>query len=118
MKIQDYNKCNECKGTGELSVMESVYPGTPDSHIMAPIGSEKCLDCNGTGIEPNEQIILERIFDNRSEEDEKKLQEYLVNEVREIGGRGINKDNCEDMFENWLSSLDLEEVVNILTENG
>ena len=114
MNLKEQSKCLECNGTGELSVMESVYPGTPDAGIMAPIGSETCDNCHGTGIEPDEQIILERIYDNLSDEDEVKLQEYLVNEVREIGGRGINKDNCEDMFEVWLSSLDLEELTKIL----
>lgn len=114
MKIQDYNKCNECNGTGELTTMESVYPGTPDSHIMAPIGSEKCDNCCGTGVEPDEDIIKERIFDTLTPEDEKKLQEYLVNEVREIGGRGITKDNCEDLFDYWLGTVELDLIRKIL----
>ena len=32
--------CSVCGGTGEVEVMERVYPGEP--HI-APIGSQKCM---------------------------------------------------------------------------
>lgn len=31
--------CAECGGTGEVSVMEAVYPGEPH---MADIGTQKC----------------------------------------------------------------------------
>ncbi len=36
---------------------------------------------------------------------EKFLQDYFI-EINEYGGIPITKDNCEDLFENWLSSLD------------
>jgi len=35
--------CETCGGTGEVSCMEAVYPGEPH---MAPIGTERCPDCN------------------------------------------------------------------------
>lgn len=40
-------KCQTCGGTGEVDTMEQVYPGEPH---MAPIGTGKCPDCDGTGI--------------------------------------------------------------------
>lgn len=39
-------ECEECGGTGEVTVMEIVYPNEPH---MAPIGSEVCEVCGGTG---------------------------------------------------------------------
>lgn len=42
--------------------------------------------------------------------EEESLQDYLVNEVREIGGRGITKDNYENMFENWIADLSWIEI--------
>ena len=110
MNLKEQSKCLECNGKGELDVMERVYPNEPH---MAPIGSETCDNCHGTGIEPDEQIILERIYDNLSDEDERKLQEEF-NKSDEFGGRAITKDNCEGLFEMWLEDLDLEEVTKIL----
>lgn len=40
---EEEDVCEFCDGTGEVTTMESVYPGTPDSHIQAPIGTEKCI---------------------------------------------------------------------------
>lgn len=60
------------------------------------------------------EIVKGKILDYLSKEDEKKLQDYFVNEVREVYGRGITKDNCDDLFENWLCQLDLEELQNII----
>lgn len=45
-KAIEEEKCEECGGTGEVSVMERVYPNEPH---MAPIGSEVCEVCGGTG---------------------------------------------------------------------
>lgn len=42
-KEEDY-VCQTCGGTGEVTTMESVYPGEPH---MAPIGSAPCPDCRG-----------------------------------------------------------------------
>jgi len=46
--------------------------------------------------------------------EENSLQDYLVNEVREIGGIPITKDNYEDMFEVWLESLSKSEIDEIV----
>jgi hypothetical protein len=102
-----HNQCLECKGRGELDVMENVS-GTSE---QAPTGSCSCDNCEGTGIENNEQIIIERMIDD--EEIIKKLEEYFVDEG-EYRGRGITKDNCEDLFDIWLQDLDLDDIINII----
>ena len=43
----------------------------------------------------------EDFFNKLSAKDEKKLQDHFIEE-REYGGIPIMKDNCEDLFENWL----------------
>lgn len=112
-QIVKYKRCEECGGVGEVNIMESVYPGEPH---MAPIGSEKCFNCNGSGKEPNEDIIIERIVENLDIDQENKLQEYFVG-LGEVGGIPIIKDNCEDMFENWLGSVSLEVLEKVLYGN-
>ncbi len=110
MNLKEEMKCLVCKGTGELTTMESVYNGS-DSHLQAPVGSVACDNCGGMGLEPDEQIVLERIVENLSTEDEEKLQIYFMEDNGELG---INKDNCEDLFEGWLENMDLEEIIKIL----
>lgn len=36
--------CETCGGTGEVSTMENAHSGEPQT--AAPIGSERCPDCN------------------------------------------------------------------------
>ncbi len=62
---------------------------------------------------PEEDLELERILNSLSPEQEEALQATFT-DLREIGGMPICKDNCEDLFENWLSSLSLQEVKSIL----
>jgi hypothetical protein len=38
--------------------------------------------------------------------------------LREIGGHAITKDNCEDMFDSWLQSLDVQELIDWGSEYG
>lgn len=60
-----------------------------------------------------EQYLKEECLTNMSVETEKKLQDYFIN-TRELGGIPISKDNCEDLFENWLQALTLKEINDIL----
>lgn len=42
------------------------------------------------------------------------FEEYLQEEFykeREFGGVGITKDNCEDLFVDWLCDLDPQEFI-------
>ena len=78
MNLQEIKKCSSCLGNGEVSVMEKVYPGEP--HV-APIGVEKCEECNGTGIETDEETLIDRVFDSITPDEEKKLVEYLIEDV-------------------------------------
>ena len=41
------------------------------------------------------------------------VQDYFVNEEREVDGVPIIKDNFEDMFEGWITNLDVEEWFNL-----
>jgi len=61
-----------------------------------------------------ENLRLE-CLDSLTDEQEKKLQEYF-NNLREWGGLPITKDNCEDLFEQFLEGISLEELNNILYE--
>lgn len=108
-ELKKAKKCEDCNGVGAVSTMESVYPGTPDAGIQAPIGSETCENCAGTGEEQDEEIVKERIVDNLSAEQEKKLQD----EFSKIE-TGVLDDDLPDAFESWLVDLSLEEITNIL----
>lgn len=113
-QIDKYKRCEECGGVGEVNTMESVYSGA-DSHIKAPVGSEECVNCEGTGFEPDADIVKERIVENLDVDQENKLQEYFVG-LSEYGGIPIIKDNCEDLFENWLESVPLKTLIKVLYE--
>lgn len=42
--------------------------------------------------------------------------EDKFSEFDEIGGMPIIEDNCEDMFENWSSGLDVQELIEYADE--
>ena len=46
------------------------------------------------------------------------LEEYFMNEVREYNGRGIIKDEAEDMFSCWLEDLDKQELIDLAEQWG
>lgn len=57
---------------------------------------------------------MDLFWENMTPESEQKLQDYFINEVQELGGMGITKDNCEDLFQMWCEGLDLEDITKIL----
>lgn len=111
MEINEAKKCKECKGIGSFS---TDYIDA-DHNVQRGAGDDvTCENCAGTGREPDEEIVQERIIENLSTEQEEVLQAKFMEE-REIGGIPIIKDNYEDLFENWLGSLSLstlEEYLN------
>jgi len=113
MELKKAKLCEECNGVGEVSVMETVWAGEPH---MAPVGSEKCANCLGSGEEIDEEIVVERIIENLDIDQENKLQEYFVS-LKEYGGIPIIKDNCEDLFDNWLGSVSLKILEKVLYGN-
>jgi len=108
MNIEESQKCSDCNGIGEVSTMESVYPGTPDSHIQAPVGSETCNNCNGTGLEEDNELVKSRIVDNLTQEQETKLKEE---HSKSYTG---TDDDMPNKFEEWLVELSLDELLKIL----
>lgn len=64
--------------------------------------------------EANREFYLAKFWDNITPEQEEKLQKYFNEEVRELGGVGITKDNCEDLYENWSAGLSLSKINKIL----
>lgn len=47
------------------------------------------------------------------------MEQFLedkFSEFDEIGGMPIIEDNCEDMFENWSSGLDVQELIEYADE--
>ena len=51
----------------------------------------------------------------------KAFDEYLEDrfmELGEVGGVPITKDNCEDMLSDWLSQLDVGELIDFADEYG
>lgn len=107
MDIQEAKKCSECKGNGEVATMESVYGGS-DSHIQAPVGSERCWNCNGTGEEPYEEIVAERIIEGLTPEQERKLQDE---HGKTYAG---TDDDMPEAFEKWLTGRTLQDLEKIL----
>ena len=103
----------ECNGPGELSTAESVYHGGTDSPIQTPTGVGARYDCNGAGLEQEEEIVRERILEMLGEAEEKKLKDYFITQ-REFRGIPIAKNNVEDLFELWLGQLELLEVLEII----
>lgn len=111
-QIAKYKRCEECNGCGggHADYMNS------DHNLERGTGEwEDCENCQGEGIEPDEDIIIERIIENLDIDQENKLQEYFIN-LKEFGGVAIIKDNCEDMFENWLGSVSLKTLEKVLYE--
>ena len=45
------------------------------------------------------------------------LQDYFIG-LREFGGIPIVKDNCEDLFENWLENKDIQEIIDLAEKWG
>lgn len=107
--IELAKRCEFCNGIGEVTTMESVYPGGPDAHIQAPIGTEICDNCNGTGLEEDDEIVKERIIDNLTEEQENKLKEDYSKSYT-----GLD-DDMSDKFEAWLFELTLEDLLKIIS---
>ena len=107
--IEQAKKCQFCNGIGEVTTMESVYPGGPDAHIQAPIGTETCDNCNGTGLEEDNDIVKERIIDNLTQEQEDKLK---VDHSKSYTG---SDDDMPDKFEAWLVELSLEDLLKIIS---
>lgn len=44
--------------------------------------------------------------------------EEKFDELGEIGGMPITKDNCEDMLDSWFQQLDVQELINYGEEYG
>jgi len=105
LRNKKHFECLDCKGIGEVSTMERVY--NDDIHL-APVGIETCQNCSGTGLEPNEDLVVERIVENLSPEQEDILQE------RHADGYMGCDDDMSDAFEHWLSGLDLSDFIRIL----
>ena len=108
MKKDNFLKCLDCNGLGEVSRMESVYPDTSDAHIQAPIGTETCDNCNGTGLEPDEDIVKERIWGSLTIEQENKLKDEHSKYYTGVS------DDMSDKFESWLLELTLEDLMKII----
>ena len=45
------------------------------------------------------------------------LQEHFIS-LNEIGGIPITKDNCDDLFENWLEWCDVAEIIELAEKWG
>ncbi len=60
----------------------------------------------------DDEIILEKILDNLTGEQEEKLQTYWAEETDE--GMMCYDDDMPDSFDNWLGEIDLETVKKIL----
>ena len=108
MNIEQAKICETCKGAGEYKTMDRVY--NDDPAIMAPVGTETCSNCLGSGVEPDDEIVVERVLNNLSDEQEEKLQTYFM----ENDGAGYVKDQIEDAFDGWISNLNLADLIEIL----
>lgn len=113
MTIKEAKKCDVCDGFGTLS---TDYYDPIDHLVQRGAGDDvECENCNGSGDELDEKIVVERIIEDLDIDQENKLQEYFVG-LGEVGGRPIINDNCEDMFENWLGSVSLKTLEKVLSK--
>ena len=106
MELKEAKKCKECNGIGEVSTMEKVWANEPH---MAPVGSAVCANCIGSGEEMDEDIVLERIVENLTREQEDKLQEICFDDMPMV-----LDDDMPDMFESWLQDQSLEDLIEYL----
>ncbi len=105
--FKEEKKCAECKGFGGghqdyLNSDGNWESGTGDF--------VKCENCSGTGLELDEEIVCERIMENLNPQQEEKLQQVFMKGE----GWACNKDNCDDLFENWLTKLEVKDYERIL----
>lgn len=99
-------ECSECKGCGGgyADYMNA------DHNLERGTGNwEDCINCNGTGKEPDDEIVVERIVENLTPEQEDKLLDVFVEE-----DCGCLDDDMTDAFEAWLCNLSKEKLINIL----
>jgi len=106
MELKKAKLCEECNGIGEVSTMERVWANEPH---MAPVGSAICANCIGSGEEIDEDIVLERILENLTKEQEKILQDKCFEELPMV-----LDDDMPDMFESWLENQSLEDLIKYL----
>ena len=76
----------------------------------------KCKKSIEKSFESFEIELLDLFWENISDKNEEKLQNYFMS-YGEFGGIPIVKDNCEELFENWSSSLSMENINHILNKN-
>lgn len=107
MQWKEAEKCEDCNGVGMFSTMEMVERDNPST--MAPVGEEMCDHCKGDGKELDEQVILERLIENLDKEQDEKLQVVFMR-LMEVNGIPITKENFEDLYDVWLSDIDLTRV--------
>jgi hypothetical protein len=81
-------------------------------HAEHLLYNKDCSTCWG------ENLVIKHIDkDNLTDGQILKLQEYF-NTTQEYFGIPIYKDNCEDLFENWLEGLSKDEVLSILNKSN
>lgn len=104
--IKEAEMCKECNGAG------GGYANYTNSDHNVEMGTgdwEKCENCNGTGIESDEDIIVERIVENLTKNQEEKLQAVCFE-----SNPMVLDDDMPDAFEAWLSNRTLSDFKKIL----
>ena len=79
--IEKNKKCEECKGYGEVATLERVYPNEPHE---AYTGSATCPNCEGTGQEPDKQLVKDRIMDELSNEQLEEIAQLKISEIEKL----------------------------------
>jgi len=106
MELKQAKICKECNGNGggHRDYLNS------DGNLERATGDwENCDNCKGTGEEQDEEIIIERIIENLTPEQEDKLQEICFDELP-----AVLDDDMPDMFEHWLCNQSLEDLIKYL----
>ncbi len=104
-KLREHQKCKECGGAGGGN---ADYVNA-DHHTERGAGDwENCENCKGSGLEPDDDIVKERILDDLTKEMEAKLMEEHAKQYL-----GLD-DDMPDAFEHWLCNLNLTSLITIL----
>lgn len=77
-KLEEAFVCKDCKGSGE-----SYVPYMDSDGNISPTDTETCENCFGSGEEPDEEIVKERLSEIISEMSDK-LLDLPIEEIKKI----------------------------------
>ena len=108
MEINEAKKCKDCNGIGSLS---TDYLNADHNWERGTGDDVTCENCKGTGQEPDEEIVVERIVGNLTPEQEEKLQnahtEQMDKKLMKMITQTIRKYKENKEKEGYIPTLEM-----------